>query len=88
MDMAQSHKIEVFSAGCGTCNEALALVKRVAGPDNAVEVHDMQSGEVAARARNLGIRRVPAVVIDGKLADCCTVAEHGVTEAAIRAALA
>ena len=27
---------------------------------------------VAERARSLGVARVPAVVIDGRLADCCT----------------
>ena len=26
---------------------------------------------VSSRARSLGIKSVPAVVIDGKLADCC-----------------
>jgi hypothetical protein len=28
---------------------------------------------VSQRAKRLGIHRVPAVVIDGKLADCCLV---------------
>jgi hypothetical protein len=31
----------------------------------------MSDPAVAARAKQLGIHRVPAVVIDGKLADCC-----------------
>jgi predicted DsbA family dithiol-disulfide isomerase len=38
----------------------------------------MRQPEVAAKARQHGIRSVPAVVIDGKLADCC--ANRGVDE--------
>lgn len=43
----------------------------------------MNDAAVASRARQLGIRTVPAVVIDGKLADCC--AGRGPDEAALRA---
>jgi hypothetical protein len=31
----------------------------------------MADSPIAARAKDLGIRSVPAVVIDGRLADCC-----------------
>lgn len=31
----------------------------------------MKDPAVAAAAKKYGIKRVPAVVIDGKLADCC-----------------
>jgi hypothetical protein len=44
----------------------------------------MHDAEVARRAKDLGIRSVPAVVIDGKLADCCT--GRGVDETTLRAA--
>ncbi len=88
MAMAQKHTIEIYSAGCGTCREAVDLVKRVAGSEHALQVLDMQRPEVSSRAMGLGIKRVPAVVIDGKLAECCTETEHGVTESVIRAALA
>src|SRR5215831_15855208 len=36
-----------------------------------VTVHDMRNHEVAERAKHLGVRSVPAVLIDGKLANCC-----------------
>ena len=78
-------KIEVFSAGCYVCTEAVELVKRVAGTSHHVEVHDMQRADVTARAKSLGIQRVPSVVIDGKLANCCT--ERGPDEATLRAAI-
>lgn len=31
----------------------------------------MHEPDVAARARHLGVSRVPAVVIDGELLECC-----------------
>jgi glutaredoxin len=70
--MSNKRHIEVFSAGCPVCNEAIAMVKRNACPSCEVTVLDMKDQAVATRAERLGVRSVPAVVIDGKLADCCT----------------
>lgn len=64
-------KVEVFSAGCSACKETIQLVNDVACPSCGIEVLDMRDPAVAARAKTLGIKSVPAVVIDGKLADCC-----------------
>jgi hypothetical protein len=84
--MAQRKKIEVFSAGCHACREAVKTVQRLAGKEHDVEVLDMHQGHVAALAARHGIRSVPAVVVDGHLASCC--AGRGVDEAVLRAALA
>lgn len=69
--MATKRKIEVFSAGCACCRETIAMVKKAACPSCEVVVLDMKKAAVARRAKSLGIRSVPAVVIDGKLAGCC-----------------
>ena len=45
---------------------------------------DMHDAAVAKRARGLGIRSVPSVVIDGELAGCC--AGRGPDEATLRSA--
>jgi len=82
--MATRRKIEVFSAGCPTCEDTVQLVNRIACPSCEVSVLDMSDPAVAKRAKSLGIRSVPAVAIDGKLADCC--AARGPEEAALRAA--
>ncbi len=82
--MKQKRQIEVFSAGCPACEDTLALVNRVACPSCEVSVLDIHKADVAARAKALGILSVPAVVIDGKLADCC--AGRGPDEEALRAA--
>ena len=65
-------KVEVFSAGCGACKEMVAMVRQIACSSCEVNVLDMQDSKVAERAKRLGIHRVPAVVIDGHVADCCT----------------
>ena len=52
-------------------SDTVALVNRIACDSCDVTVLEMDDPNVANRARNLGIRSVPAVVIDGKLADCC-----------------
>jgi glutaredoxin 3 len=82
--MAAKRKIEVFSAGCPACEETVRLINRIACPSCEVSVLDMKKPEVANRAKGLGIRSVPAVVIDGKLAGCC--AGRGSDEATLRAA--
>ena len=83
-EMAATRKIEVFSAGCAACHEAIELIRRAACPSCEVIVHHMRDVEVAKRAKGLGIRSLPAVVIEGKLAECC--AGRGIDEAVLRAA--
>lgn len=82
--MATKRTIEVFTAGCSACDDAVNMVRDVACPSCDVSVLDMHDLSVARRAKDLGIRSVPAVVIDGKLADCC--AGRGPDEATLRAA--
>jgi len=83
--MNTKKQIEVFSAGCSTCKGTIELVKRLAGSSREVVVHDMQKSETATKAKNYGVRSVPAVVIDGKLASCC--AGRGPDERVLLAAL-
>lgn len=82
--MSDKRKIEVFSAGCPACQETIDLVNSVACPSCDVSILDMNQADVAYRAKGLGIQSVPAVVIDGKLADCC--AGRGPDKATLRAA--
>lgn len=70
--MSAKRSIEVFSADCPACEETIELVNRLACPSCEVSVLDMNDPHIAERAKQLGIRSVPAVAIDGKLADCCT----------------
>lgn len=82
--MPTIRKIEVFSAGCVVCEDVIALINKIACPSCEVEILDMHEAHVSSRARQLGVRSVPAVVVDGKLADCC--AGRGPDEKQLRAA--
>jgi hypothetical protein len=82
--MSAKRKIEIFSAGCATCDEAVAMVKRVACSSCDVEVLDMHDPAVAAKAKSYGIHTVPAIAIEGRLAGCCM--GTGPDEASLRAA--
>lgn len=82
--MAAKRKIEVFSAGCPACEETVRLINEVACPSCEVTVLDMKNSDVASRAKSLGIRSIPAVLINGKLADCCS--GRGPDERTLRAA--
>ena len=81
---AHKKKVEVFSAGCGVCDETVALVRSLACGSCDVVVHDMRQPEVAAKAKHYGVHSVPAVAVDGKLAECC--AGRGPEEHVLRAA--
>jgi glutaredoxin 3 len=81
---ANKRKVEVFSAGCGVCDETVALVRSLACGSCDVVVHDMHQPETAAKAKRYRVHSVPAVVVDGKLAECC--AGRRPEEHALRAA--
>ncbi|MDH3666607.1 MAG: hypothetical protein OEN23_06720 [Paracoccaceae bacterium] len=67
----EKRKIEIFSAGCGVCLSAVEQIKQEACASCDVEVLDMNDPGVKRRADELGIGSLPAIVIEGKLADCC-----------------
>ncbi len=69
--MNAKRKVEIFSAGCPACDEAVELIRRIACPSCEVEVLDMHKPEVSEEAHTLGVGTIPAVAIDGKLAGCC-----------------
>ena len=82
--MSERRTVDIFTAGCGICEDAVELVKRIACDSCEVTVLNTRDKAVLRRARELGIRSLPAVVVDGELAPCC--AGSGVDEAALRAA--
>lgn len=82
--MKTKRNVEVFSAGCPVCNDAVDMVERISCQDCEINVLDMNDPPVAERAKNLGIRSIPAIVVDGKVADCCS--GRGPDEAILKAA--
>ncbi len=82
--MTAKRKIEIFSAGCPACEETISRISDLACPSCEVVILDMKEVGVAKRAKDMGVQSVPAVAIDGKLADCCS--GRGPDEAVLRAA--
>ncbi len=85
--MATKRRVEIFVAGCPLCDAAVQLVRRLACPSCEVTVYDLREGcasdECREKARQYGVVRVPTVVVNGQIADCCQ--GRPVDEAALRA---
>lgn len=84
MVMSTKRHIEIFSAGCSICIDVIARVRSMACSSCEIDVLDLTDASVAERAASLGVRSIPAVAVNGKLADCCT--GRGVSDDALRAA--
>ena len=82
--MSDKRQIEIFSAGCPVCRDTIALVNQLACASCEISVLDINDKDVAVRAVELGVRSLPAVAINGKLADCC--ASRGVDKNTLQAA--
>lgn len=67
--------VEVFTAGCPLCDETVKLVRELACSNCDVHIYDLRSeyttNECHEKVTQYGIHRVPAVVVNGKLAGCC-----------------
>jgi len=80
-----SRNVEVFSAGCTVCDDLVSWIGTLDIPREIdVKVLDMNRPDVAGRARSLGLRAIPAVVIVGEVISCC---KYGWDEATLSAAI-
>lgn len=70
MKMLKKRRVEIFTAGCYLCDEAVKLVESIACDSCDVSVYNLNN-EGQDKARAYGIASVPTVVVDGKIADCC-----------------
>ena len=87
--MSKKRRVEVFTAGCPVCDEALKLVKEIASESCEVIIYNLnepcESGECLDKVRSYGIHRIPAVAVNGRLAGCCVAGP--VTAEGLRAAV-
>jgi len=72
----EKRRVEVFTAGCPVCDEAVKLVKELATCESCeVTTYNLaeacETAECLEKVRAYGITRVPSVVVDGVLAECC-----------------
>ncbi|MGH9362336.1 MAG: thioredoxin family protein [Thermoanaerobaculia bacterium] len=78
----KARQIEIFTAGCSVCREVVARVRAAACSSCKVRVRSMRNPLTAKAAARYGIKSLPAVVIDGRVASCC--AGRGVDLAELR----
>ncbi len=83
LNQMNKRRIEVFTAGCPVCNPVVDLVKSLAiEDDNEVTIYDLvkqcETKECISKVEEYGIKRLPAVAIDGQLLGCCK--NNGITK--------
>lgn len=68
-------KIEVFTAGCAVCQPTVDLVKSMACSTCEVIVYDLsnpcETKVCQEKVKTYGIKRLPAIAVNGKLLTCC-----------------
>ena len=83
--------VEVFTAGCPLCDETVKLVRELACDNCEVQVYDLREGcatnSCREKAAEYGIHRLPAVVVEGQLAECCSDQQPVSREALIAAGI-
>jgi glutaredoxin-related protein len=76
------HRVEIFTAGCPVCNPIVDMVRElVTEGDNEVTVYNLvqqcETEECLTKVQQYGIKRLPAIVINGELLGCCK--NNGIT---------
>lgn len=86
--MTKTRKVEVFTAGCFICAEAVKTIQDIVCSNCDVTVYDLSNKcateECVDKAKKYGIRSLPALVVDGRLADCCR--SRGIDVSVVKAA--
>lgn len=69
-------EIEIFTAGCPVCEPVVQLVKDTADKDCNITIHNLveqcESKICVNKMNEYGVKRLPAVAVNGKLLSCCT----------------
>lgn len=67
--------VALFVAGCPLCEEVRDRVAKLACDACEIVVHDLaagcESGECLSKAQAYGVTKVPAIAVNGRLAECC-----------------
>ncbi len=68
-------QIEIFTAGCPVCEPVVALVKENACRNCEITIYNLseqcESKIYVTKMEEYGVKRLPAIAINGKLIDCC-----------------
>ena len=68
-------RVEVVTAACPLCEDAVRLVTSLACPSCEGQFYDLREGcatnECREKTARYGVTAVPAVAVNGVLLDCC-----------------
>lgn len=69
-------RVEIFTAGCPVCTPVVEMVKEVAGESCEIITYnlidDFDNQDVMDKLANYGVKRIPAIAVNGQLLSCCT----------------
>jgi hypothetical protein len=72
-------KIEIFIANCPVCDPVVKQINELSCGNCDVIVYDLvqqcDNKTCLNKAKEYGVKKVPAVVVDGKLLSCCQAGE-------------
>ena len=67
--------IEIFSAGCPVCEPVVSLVKETSCENCKITIYNLSeqyaSKICVTKMEQYGVKRLPAIAVNGKLLDCC-----------------
>lgn len=67
--------VEIFTAGCPVCDPVVQMVKEASCNNCEITVYDLvkqcEEKNCTDKMRRYGINRVPSIVVDGRLLECC-----------------
>ena len=76
-------QVEVFTANCPVCDPVVKMIKELACDTCEVTTYDLvkqcEDKICLEKIDEYGIRKVPAVIVNGELMDCCR--DSAITEA-------
>jgi len=66
----KTNKVEIFTAGCPICDETVEEVKNIFS-EKEIIIYNLIKALDLNKAKEYGINRVPSVVVNGRLLNCC-----------------
>lgn len=68
-------QVEIFTANCPVCDPVVKMVKDLACDNCELTTYDLvkqcDDKSCVSKINEYGIKKLPAIAVDGKLLDCC-----------------
>lgn len=70
-------QIEIFTANCPVCDPVVQMVKDLVCDNCEVTTYDLvkqcEDKTCLSKIEEYGVKRLPAIAVNGKLLDCCQI---------------